>query len=233
MIHALNMQEHTRIPWTDTSQRTAGIKPIGPVQGMSPLNPDWGIHSDRFAKALIKTAIKERYSCFGPAWHGNVRDYHTLAGGITAVAVTFYTYDQLEQYYTAVPAARTDEAFQELVSKNQSGNKDLICAVWPTDFVLKHSEGEITQCEYWVSQSHPDNDQAFSLWPEWPARRVGGQAVATNTCALIWDTKQDGPFFSKEHGRPMRGEGAYRIDRVPDDLQTKAIRAAVESPCEH
>ena len=85
------------------------------------LDRDWEIHAARFAKALVRVAAQELYSCFGPEWHGDVREYHALTGGITAVGVTFYTFDRLEQYYDCIPEARNNPEFQELLHRPHLG----------------------------------------------------------------------------------------------------------------
>ena len=170
----MNIQELARVPWADTTKRSAGAKPIGPVPGLVTLDSDWEIHASRFAKALVRLAAQELYSCFGPEWTGDLSEYHSLTGGITAVGVTFYTVDRLEQYYNHIPEARNNPDFQELLQQHTPGISELICAVWPSAFVLHHSEGELMQCEYWVSASHPESNQTFSICPAWPPRRLHG-----------------------------------------------------------
>ena len=108
------------------------------MPGLTLLDPDWEICALRFAKALVHTATKELYACFGPGWGGSVKDYHALTGGITAVGVTFYTFDRLEAYFDRIPDAREDPQFGELQRKHIPGTCELVCAAWPAVFAMHH-----------------------------------------------------------------------------------------------
>ena len=226
IIHARNVQDWGSRPWQDTTEMNIGMRAFGPVGGMLVLPEGWDDSAARFADALVRCAKLEKYTAFGESWGSSSKAWHSLkSSGITALSVTFYDMSDLDTFRNRVPATKRD-SFTAPPLAQKKGREDLIFAVWDDNFVLAHGEGELEHCEYWVSLTHPSENHVFEIWPDWPKRVKGGQALTTCACAFKWNTKQHGPFFSSEKGRPNRGEGAYRLDRVPDDSQASLVKRA-------
>ena len=75
--------------WQGPSQRTIGMKPIGPVAGVHVLQEGWDLSTIRFAKALVRNAVLEKMAVFGPSWDGSIAAWNALHNGVTALSCNF------------------------------------------------------------------------------------------------------------------------------------------------